>query len=55
MHRVAGLHQVVGKLATNQTGWPEQPEVVEDPAASIRIPALDLSLTLEAIYRHVDL
>jgi Uma2 family endonuclease len=38
-----------------ESGWPEQPEVIEDPAASIRIPALDLSLTLEAIYRHVDL
>ena len=38
-----------------ETGWPEQPEVIEGPAASIRIPALDLSLTLEAIYRHVDL
>ena len=38
-----------------ETGWPEQPDVIEDPAASIRIPALDLSLTLEAIYRYVDL
>lgn len=36
-------------------GWPKQPDLIEDPAASIRIPVLDLNLTLEAIYRHVDL
>ena len=36
-------------------GFPEKPEVIETRDATINLPALGLSLTLEAIYRNVDL
>ena len=36
-------------------GFPEKPEVIETRDATINLPALGLSLILEAIYRNVDL
>lgn len=37
-----------------EDGFPQKPEVIEAPDATITIPGLGLTLTLDAIYRRVD-